>query len=75
MLMAVNKYRLYDTKIIKLNSLANIKLHEINKDDIYFFNEYNTVISNKKKFYKFTATAHTEDLLMATSNFSAMLQS
>ena len=33
------------------------------------------VISNRKNFYKFSATAHTEDVLMATSNFSAMLQS
>ena len=33
------------------------------------------VISNKKNFYKFSATAHTEDVLMATSNFSAMLES
>ena len=33
------------------------------------------VISNKKNFYKFSATAHVEDVLVATSNFSAMLQS
>ena len=33
------------------------------------------VISNRKNFYKFSATAHTEDFLVATSNFSAMLQS
>ena len=33
------------------------------------------VISNRKNFYKFSATAHIEDFLVATSNFSAMLQS
>ena len=33
------------------------------------------VISNRKNFYKFSATAHIEDVLVATSNFSAMLQS
>ena len=33
------------------------------------------VITNKKNFYKFSATAHVEDFLVATSNFSAMLQS
>ena len=32
------------------------------------------VISNRKNFYKFTAAAHVEDFLVATSNFSAMLQ-
>ena len=33
------------------------------------------VTNYKKNFYKFSATAHTEDVLVATSNFSAMLQS
>ena len=33
------------------------------------------VISIKKNFYKFSATAYTEDFLMAKSNFSAMIQS
>ena len=33
------------------------------------------VISNRKNFYKFSASAHIEDYLVATSNFSAMLQS
>ena len=33
------------------------------------------VISNRKNFYKFSATAYTKDDLVATSNFSAMLQS
>ena len=33
------------------------------------------VISNRKNFYKFSATAHVEDVLVAASNFSAMLQS
>ena len=33
------------------------------------------VISNRKNFYKFSATAHIENVLVAASNFSAMLQS
>ena len=33
------------------------------------------VMSNRKNFYKFSATAHIEDDLVAASNFSAMLQS
>ena len=33
------------------------------------------VINNRKNFYKFSANAHIEDFLVATSNFSAMLQS
>ena len=33
------------------------------------------VISNRKNFYKFSASAHIEDYLVAASNFSAMLQS
>ena len=33
------------------------------------------VISNRKNFYKFSATAHIENILVAASNFSAMLQS
>ena len=33
------------------------------------------VISNRKNFYKFSATAQIEDVLVAASNFSAMLQS
>ena len=33
------------------------------------------VISNRKNFYKFSGNAYIEDVLVATSNFSAMLQS
>ena len=33
------------------------------------------VISNRKNFYKFSATAHIEDVLVAASNFTAMQQS
>ena len=33
------------------------------------------VISNRKNFFKFSGAAYSEDILMATSNFSAMLQS
>ena len=33
------------------------------------------VISNRKNFYKFSATANVEDVLVASSEFSAMLES
>ena len=33
------------------------------------------VISSRKNFYKFSGTAYVEDVLVASSNFSAMLQS
>ena len=33
------------------------------------------VISNRKNFYKFSGTAYVDDVLVASSNFSAMLQS
>ena len=33
------------------------------------------VISNRKNFYKFSGTAYSEKEMMATSNFSAMIQS
>ena len=32
------------------------------------------VISSRKNFYKFSGTAYSEDEMMATSNFSAMIQ-
>ena len=33
------------------------------------------VMSNRKNFYKFSATANVEDVLVASSEFSAMLES
>ena len=33
------------------------------------------VISNRKNFFKFSGTAYSKDEMMATSNFSAMIQS
>ncbi len=33
------------------------------------------VISSRKNFYKFSGSAYSEDEIMATSNFSAMIQS
>ena len=33
------------------------------------------VISNRKNFFKFSGAAYSENILIATSNFSAMLQS
>ena len=33
------------------------------------------VINSRKNFYKFSGSAYSDDVLMATSNFSAMIQS
>jgi 3-hydroxyacyl-[acyl-carrier-protein] dehydratase len=52
-----------DTKFKKMTTPGDILKLEVK------------VISNRKNFYKFSANAHIEDFLVATSNFSAMLQS
>ena len=52
-----------DTKFKKMTTPGDILKLKVN------------VISNRKNFYKFSANAHIEDFLVATSNFSAMLQS
>ena len=41
--------RIYNSKIIKLENLNQLDLVEIDKKDIYFFNDYNETISSKKK--------------------------
>lgn len=44
MLLNNHKYN-----INKLNNLENLQLIEINKDNIYYFKDYNKIISDKKK--------------------------
>ena len=73
-LISYSNKNLQNRKAVFLTSIENTKFKKMTTPgDILKLKV--KVISNKKKFYKFTATAHTEDLLMATSNFSAMLQS
>ena len=73
-LMSYSNKSLQKKKAVFLTSIENTKFKKMTTPgDILKLKV--KVISNRKNFYKFTATAHIEDFLVATSNFSAMLQS
>ena len=73
-LMSYSNKTLQKKKAVFLTGIENTKFKKMTTPgDILKLKV--KVISNRKNFYKFSATAHTEDVLMATSNFSAMLQS
>ena len=73
-LMSYSNKSLQNRKAVFLTGIENTKFKKMTTPgDILKLKV--KVISNRKNFYKFSATAHTEDVLMATSNFSAMLQS
>ena len=73
-LMSYSNKSLQKKKAVFLTGIENTKFKKMTTPgDILKLKV--KVISNRKNFYKFSATAHTEDVLMATSNFSAMLQS
>ena len=73
-LMSYSNKSLQKRKAVFLTGIENTKFKKMTTPgDILKLNV--KVISNKKNFYKFSATAHSEDVLMAASNFSAMLQS
>ena len=73
-LMSYSNKTLQKRKAVFLTGIENTKFKKMTTPgDILKLKV--KVISNRKNFYKFSATAHTEDVLMATSNFSAMLQS
>ena len=73
-LMSYSNKSLQKRKAVFLTGIENTKFKKMTTPgDILKLKV--KVISNRKNFYKFSATAHTEDVLMATSNFSAMLQS
>ena len=73
-LMSYSNKSLQKKKAVFLTSIENTKFKKMTTPgDILKLKV--KVISNKKNFYKFSATAYVEDVLVASSNFSAMLQS
>ena len=73
-LMSYSNKSLQKRKAIFLTGIENTKFKKMTTPgDILKLKV--KVISNRKNFYKFSATAHVEDVLVASSNFSAMLQS
>ena len=73
-LMSYSNKSLQKKKAVFLTSIENTKFKKMTTPgDILKLKV--KVISNRKNFYKFSATAHVEDILVAASNFSAMLQS
>ena len=73
-LMSYSNKSLQKRKAVFLTGIENTKFKKMTTPgDILKLKV--KVISNRKNFYKFSATAHVEDILVASSNFSAMLQS
>ena len=73
-LMSYSNKSLQKRKVVFLTGIQNTKFKKMTAPgDILKLKV--KVISNRKNFYKFSATAHVEDVLVASSNFSAMLQS
>ena len=73
-LMSYSNKSLQKRKAVFLTGIENTKFKKMTAPgDILKLKV--KVISNRKNFYKFSATAHVEDVLVASSNFSAMLQS
>ena len=73
-LMSYSNKSLQKKKAVFLTSIENTKFKKMTTPgDILKLKI--KVISYRKNFYKFSATAYTKDDLVATSNFSAMLQS
>ena len=73
-LMSYSNKSLQKKKVVFLTGIENTKFKKMTTPgDVLKLKV--RVTNYKKNFYKFSATAHAEDILMATSNFSAMLQS
>ena len=73
-LMSYSNKNLQKRKAVFLTGIENTKFKKMTTPgDILKLKV--KVTSSKKNFYKFSATAYAEDVLMAKSNFSAMLQS
>ena len=73
-LMSYSNKSLQKKKVVFLTGIENTKFKKMTAPgDILKLKV--KVISNRKNFYKFSATAHVKDALVASSDFSAMLQS
>ena len=73
-LMSYSNKSLEKRKAVFLTSIENTKFKKMTTPGDTLKLKVK-VISSRKNFYKFSATAYTEDILMATSCFSAMIQS
>ena len=72
-LISYSNKSLQKKKAVFLTSIENTKFKKITTPGNILKLKVK-VISSRKKFYKFSGTAFSEDELMATSNFSAMIQ-
>ena len=73
-LMSYSNKSLQKRKVVFLTGIENTKFKKMTiPGDILKLKV--KVISNRKNFYKFSATANVEDVLVASSEFSAMLES
>ena len=73
-LMSYSNKNLQKRKAVFLTGIENTKFKKMTTPgDILKLKV--KVISNRKNFYKFSGNAYIEDVLVATSDFSAMLQS
>ena len=73
-LMSYSNKSLQKRKVVFLTGIENTKFKKMTTPgDILKLNV--KVISNKKNFYKFSATAKVENVVVALSEFSAMLES
>ena len=73
-LMSYSNKSLQKKKAVFLTGIENTKFKKMTIPGNILKLRVN-VISSRKNFYKFSATAYCEDEMRATSNFSAMLQS
>ena len=73
-LMSYSNKSLQKRKVVFLTGIENTKFKKMTiPGDILKLKV--KVISNRNNFYKFSATANVEDVLVASSEFSAMLES
>ena len=72
-LISYSNKSLQKKKVVFLTSIENTKFKKMTTPGNTLKLKVK-VISSRKKFYKFSGTAFSEDELMATSNFSAMIQ-
>ena len=73
-LMSYSNKSLQNRKAVFLTGIENTKFKKMTTPgDILKLNV--KVISNRKNFYKFSATANVKDFVVASSEFSAMLES
>ena len=73
-LMSYSNKGLQKEKAVFLTSIDNTKFKKMTTPGNILKLKVK-VISNRKNFYKFSGTAHSEDKIMASSIFSAMIQS